>query len=53
MTPSYLVYGLFAGQSVAFRSLDKGGFQDIFEAMIEEQDINIVHHFNVQVLFSM
>ena len=43
------LYGLFAGQSVAFRSTNRGGFQDIFQAIIEDQDIDIVYYFNVQV----
>ena len=51
ITPRYLAYGLFAGQSVVFKSVDKGGFQDIFEAMIDDQNIDIIHNFNVQVRF--
>ena len=49
ITPRYLAYGLFAGQSVAFKSTKGGGFQDLFEAMIEDQEINIIHNFDVQV----
>ena len=49
VTPRYLVHGFFAGKSIAFRSVDRGGFQDIFDAMIEDQDIDIVFNYNVQV----
>ena len=49
ITPRYLVTGFFAGQSLAFRSLKSGGFQDIFDAMIKDQKIDIIHNYDVQV----
>ena len=49
-TPRFLIYGFFAGQTVAFRSTENGGFQDIFEAMIDDQQIDIKHYFDVKVI---
>ena len=42
MTPRFLVYGIMAGLTVVFKSPNNGGFQEILEAMSDEQDIDIL-----------
>ena len=49
ITPRYLAHGLFAGKTVAFNSAKKGGFVDIVEAMIEDQNLDIVYNYDIQV----